>query len=134
MESTYKKLCVAIALSIGSAGVTAQVLPNHQTSNAWFEEANANIAMKEKTMNTPTTAKNVILFVDDGMGISTLTAARIFEGQSMGMLGKEHELYFENFPHTSLVKTYNTNSQVPDSAGSIRRINAIYYPLVTVDF
>lgn len=119
MKSTYKKLCVAIALSIGSAAVTAQVLPNHQTSNTWFEEANANIAMKEKTMNTPTTAKNVILFVGDGMGISTLTAARIFEGQSMGMLGEEHELYFENFPHTSLVKTYNTNSQVPDSAGTM---------------
>ena len=26
-------------------------------------------------------AKNVILFIGDGMGVSTLTAARIFEGQ-----------------------------------------------------
>ena len=27
-------------------------------------------------------AKNVILFVGDGMGIATVTAARIFDGQS----------------------------------------------------
>ena len=77
--------------------------------------------MKEKTMNTPATAKNVILFVGDGMGIVTLTTARIFEGQSIegNQGGEEHELYFENFPHTALVKTYNTNSQVPDSAGTM---------------
>ena len=34
-------------------------------------------------------AKNVILFIGDGMGISTLTAARIFEGQSRGESGEE---------------------------------------------
>ena len=33
-------------------------------------------------------AKNVILFVGDGMGVSTLTAARIFEGQQRGESGK----------------------------------------------
>ena len=30
--------------------------------------------------------KNVILFLGDGMGVSTVTAARIFEGQLMGCL------------------------------------------------
>ena len=63
-------------------------------------------------------ARNVILFVGDGMGISTVTAARIFDGQSQGMLGEEHELVFETFPHVALVKTYNTNQQVSDSAGT----------------
>lgn len=108
-----------MALALGGLSAHAQVLPEHQVNSVWFQEANANIAMKEKTMNTPTTAKNVILFVGDGMGISTLTASRIFEGQSMGMQGEEHELFFENFPHTAIVKTYNTNSQVPDSAGTM---------------
>jgi alkaline phosphatase len=32
-------------------------------------------------------AKNVILFIGDGMGVSTLTAARIFEGQRRGESG-----------------------------------------------
>lgn len=113
-------LAVSLAAAISSGGALGQALPSHQTANDWFKEANANIAMKERSMNTPTTAKNVILFVGDGMGISTLTAARIFEAQQDGAVnGEEHELFFENFPFTALVKTYNTNSQVPDSAGTM---------------
>ncbi len=65
-----------------------------------------------------THAKNVILFIGDGMGVSTVTAARIFDGQSQGMSGEEHWLAFERFPNVALVKTYNTNQQVPDSAGA----------------
>ena len=53
-------------------------------------------------------AKNVILFVGDGMGVSTVTASRIFDGQSLGQSGEEHVLSFEQFPHVALVKTYNT--------------------------
>ena len=63
-------------------------------------------------------ARNVILFVGDGMGISTVTAARIFDGQSQGKTGEEHSLAFDDFPHVALVKTYNTNQQVADSAGT----------------
>jgi len=63
-------------------------------------------------------ARNVILFIGDGMGVTTVTAARIFDGQSLGLSGEEHSLIFETFPHVALVKTYNTNQQVPDSAGT----------------
>lgn len=63
-------------------------------------------------------AKNVILFIGDGMGISTITAARIYEAQKRGETGEENVLSFERFPHLALVKTYNTNAQVPDSAGT----------------
>lgn len=63
-------------------------------------------------------AKNVILFIGDGMGISTITAARIYEAQKRGETGEENQLSFETFPNVALVKTYNTNAQVPDSAGT----------------
>jgi len=63
-------------------------------------------------------ARNVIVFVGDGMGVSTVTAARIFDGQSKGMAGEENWLAFERFQNVALVKTYNTNQQVPDSAGT----------------
>ena len=66
----------------------------------------------------PRKAKNVILFIGDGMGVSTVTAARIFDGQSRGLAGEEHVLPFETFPNVALVKTYNTNQQVSDSAGT----------------
>ncbi|MEO0419959.1 MAG: alkaline phosphatase [Pseudomonadota bacterium] len=69
-------------------------------------------------VEAPAKAKNVILFIGDGMGISTITAARIYEGQKRGRPGEENLLSFENFENVALVKTYNTNAQVPDSAGT----------------
>lgn len=68
-------------------------------------------------------AKNVILFVGDGMGISTVTAARIFDGQSKGLDGEEHKLSFEKFDNVALITTYNLDSQVPDSAGTASAMN-----------
>ena len=67
-------------------------------------------------------AKNIILFIGDGMGISTITAARILEGQRKGGYGEENLLSFEKFPYTALAKTYNTNQQTPDSAGTMTAI------------
>lgn len=72
----------------------------------------------------PERAKNVILFIGDGMGISTVTAARIYEGQKRGQTGEENLLSFEKFPQTALIKTYNTDAQVPDSAGTATAMNA----------
>lgn len=72
----------------------------------------------------PVRAKNVILFIGDGMGISTVTAARIYEGQKRGQTGEENLLSFEKLPQTALIKTYNTDAQVPDSAGTATAMNA----------
>jgi alkaline phosphatase len=57
-------------------------------------------------------AKNVILFIGDGMGMTTITAARIFDGQRRGATGEENQLAFETFPHLALSKTYSVNAQV----------------------
>uniref|UniRef100_UPI0035658797 alkaline phosphatase n=1 Tax=Pseudoalteromonas sp. TaxID=53249 RepID=UPI0035658797 len=64
-------------------------------------------------------AKNVILFVGDGMGISTITAARILAGQLQGEMGEDHQLSFETMPYSGFVKTYNVDAQTPDSAGTM---------------
>jgi len=63
-------------------------------------------------------ARNVILFVADGMDIGTITAARILDGQTRGETGEENYLSFERWGHSALIKTYNENAQVPDSAGT----------------
>lgn len=63
-------------------------------------------------------AKNVILFIADGMDVTTSTAARILDGQQKGGSGEENLLTFESLPFTGFAKTYNTNAQVPDSAGT----------------
>ena len=48
-----------------------------------------------ETADSQASAKNVILFIGDGMGVSTVTAARIFDGQSRGESGEENVLSFE---------------------------------------
>ncbi|XP_066503164.1 alkaline phosphatase-like [Hoplias malabaricus] len=63
-------------------------------------------------------AKNLILFLGDGMGVSTVTAARILKGQLSGKNGEESRLTMETFPHLALSKTYNVDQQMPDSAGT----------------
>ena len=66
--------------------------------------------------------RGVVLFLGDGMGVSTVTAARILAGQLAGSAGEEHALSFESFEHVALVKTYNLDRQVPDSAGTMTAI------------
>jgi alkaline phosphatase len=57
--------------------------------------------------------------IGDGMGLTTVTAARILEGQQRGEPGEGNSLAFERLPYLALSKTYNTNQQVPDSAGTM---------------
>lgn len=55
-------------------------------------------------------AKNVIFFVGDGMGISTITATRVY---SVGVSGN---LVIDQFPNTALSRTYGADAITPDSA------------------
>ena len=81
-------------------------------------------ALKSRLALSPNTnqARNVILFIGDGMGVSTLTAGRIYSGQKAGGAGENHVQAMESFPYSALVKTYNTNQQVSDSAGTATAI------------
>ena len=88
-------------------------------SNPWYSDAEAKIAATTQANLNRGAAKNVILFVGDGMGISTVTAARILAGQLKGQSGEENNLSFDLFPYTGLAKTYNVDAQTPDSAGTM---------------
>ncbi|CAH1406600.1 unnamed protein product [Nezara viridula] len=57
-------------------------------------------------------AKNVIIFIGDGMGPNTVTAARIYSESESGYLS------WERFPHLGAIKTYAADKQVPDSANT----------------
>ncbi|WP_404342269.1 alkaline phosphatase [Pseudoalteromonas mariniglutinosa] len=93
------------------------------TDNAWFKDAKLKMAASHQATDSIVKesgkAKNVILFVGDGMGISTVTAARILAGQLEGKLGEEHQLSFETLPFSGFAKTYNVDAQTPDSAGTM---------------
>ncbi|MDA5192820.1 alkaline phosphatase [Govanella unica] len=106
---------LAFALSCG----TAQA----DEPDVWFAAGTATVKARLAVKPNTRKAKNIILFIGDGMGVTTVTAGRIFDGQSRGGQGEENALSFENFPHTALVKTYNSNQQVPDSAGTASAMN-----------
>lgn len=50
------------------------------------------------------TAKNIILFIGDGMGMSTITAARFLKAQARNEDIREEGLSWERFPYTGLAK------------------------------
>ncbi|WOX04115.1 alkaline phosphatase [Microbulbifer pacificus] len=103
-----------------SASVSAEGLSASQRNSHWFSEAQDRLqqAAQVEINNKRGAAKNVILFIGDGMGISTVTGARILAGQMQGQTGEEYQLSFEKMPFAGLIKTYNTNQQTPDSAGT----------------
>lgn len=130
-KTIFKKVIVGgfglslLTLAISSSG--QQAIDIATTPDEWFAQGKQTIAKKVRAARfrpSPSfqRAKNVIIFLGDGMGMTTLTAARIFEGQMNGTEGEDNELFFENFPNTALVKTYNTDVQTPDSAGTMTAI------------
>jgi len=63
-------------------------------------------------------AKNVIVFLGDGMATASITAGRILKGQKEGKLGAEATLSMDEATHLGFSRTYNVDAQVPDSAGT----------------
>jgi alkaline phosphatase len=57
--------------------------------------------------------KNIIFFLGDGMGINTLTAARIYA------VGEDGSLTLDTLPESAFVKTFSNDAQVTDSAASM---------------
>lgn len=88
----------------------------NENAAQWFADGQAALADAKKLERKNKRAKNVIFFVGDGMGVSTVTAARILEGQLRGQSGEENLLSFEKLPFLALSKTYSVNQQTSDSA------------------
>nr|WP_321508980.1 alkaline phosphatase [uncultured Hyphomonas sp.] len=63
-------------------------------------------------------AKNVILFIGDGMSIPTVTATRIYAGQKRGVDGESYKLTMDQLPYSALSKTYSHDAQIADSAST----------------
>ncbi|GFQ84115.1 alkaline phosphatase, placental type [Trichonephila clavata] len=88
---------------------------DEQNRHHWYQQAKAQLMRNLRDVDSTAIAKNIILFIGDGMGLTTVTTARILRGQQKGNSGEEYELAFDKFQHVALAKTYNTDSQVGDS-------------------
>uniref|UniRef100_A0A1L8DKL6 Alkaline phosphatase n=1 Tax=Nyssomyia neivai TaxID=330878 RepID=A0A1L8DKL6_9DIPT len=80
------------------------------TKDYWINAAKLFVENQVKRPQNLKKAKNVIFFLGDGMGITTVTASRMLLG------GEEEQLSFERFPFTGSAMTYCVNRKVPDSA------------------
>ncbi|NWY31721.1 PPBI1 phosphatase, partial [Pheucticus melanocephalus] len=114
-----------------------------KTPGYWNKGARRRLELALALQPAAQRAKNLILFMGDGMGLSTMSAARIYKGQLAGASGEESILAMETFPHMALAKvggarlggtlllplletplhpscfqTYTIDRQVPDSAGT----------------
>ncbi|XP_073841579.1 alkaline phosphatase 9 [Musca autumnalis] len=80
------------------------------THEFWLNLSKDLIKQRQKQQQNTNVAKNVIMFLGDGMGLTTLVAARNY-------IEAEHtKLSFEEFPYTGLSKTYSVDKITPDSA------------------
>ncbi|XP_016955180.1 alkaline phosphatase [Drosophila biarmipes] len=91
-----------------------EALDEELDTQFWYDKAQSILADKlatHKKLNE-NRAKNVILFLGDGMSIHTIAATRAFMGDS------NKQVFFEKFPYLGLSKTYAVNERTPDSANT----------------
>lgn len=119
MNRFTKRMIAAVCAFALAPAALAQ---RSESPGQWYAEGANELQRALRLQANESRAKNIILFLGDGMGISTVTAARIFDGQLRGENGEENLLSFEEFPYLALAKTYTTDQQVPDSAGAMTAI------------
>jgi alkaline phosphatase len=109
-------VCAGVLLAGLAGPMSAQ--PAAETKETYGERALSQVQANLRLRPITKKARNVILFVGDGMGVTTITAARILAGQLVtpNQGGEENLLSFEKFPYLAHSKTYQVNQQVPDSA------------------
>lgn len=82
----------------------------------WMAQGQSLLKQKLQQKLNYNRAKNVVIFIGDGMGLATLMATRSY------LKDVNTELSFEKFQHVGLAKTYCINYQVPDSSCSATAI------------
>jgi alkaline phosphatase len=112
--------CVAVsttAMQSTEPSLADRAAVPKQAADPYYQSAEQAVLSRLSKDHTPK-AKNVIIFVGDGMGISTITAGRIYAGQKRGLDGESYKLTMETLPHMALSRTYSHDYQVSDSAST----------------
>ena len=90
---------------------------DNEDINYWVDKGKNEIERAKNLRNNiiEKRAKNVIIFVGDGMSLPTLTAARIYKAQKADRFKENTNaegglLYFEGFPHVGLSKVFYSSA------------------------
>lgn len=95
----------------------AKLEPREEYAEYWIKSGQERLhfeiqRQQEAAKSRGKVAKNVILFIGDGMGMSTITASRIHKNQLAGGYGEEKGFSFEEFPFIGISKPYEVDSPV----------------------
>jgi alkaline phosphatase len=88
-----KSICLIVLVSLicyAQGFVSPADWSDDMNADTWYGRAEAAIKVQVTKKLNKNMAKNVILYLGDGMGISTVTAGRILKGQ----LKKQNGSYF----------------------------------------
>ena len=91
---------------------------HNQDDNPWYEDGVKLVEDNLKIKPNLNTAKSAILFIGDGMGITTITATRFLDGEQKGKSAETNVLSGEVFPWSALAKIYAVDLQGTDSAST----------------
>lgn len=90
--------------------LTKESVPAEHTAEYWLRKGADFVQQQRSKEPNVKRARNVVLFLGDGMSVATTTATRVYLG------GEEIALPMEAFPHMGMARTYCVDYQVPDSA------------------
>jgi alkaline phosphatase len=121
-SSSFALLIILVFTSLGQTVQPPFPVKRPESAETWRRDGWNAIERAKREKIRKGKAKNVILFLGDGMSVTTLTASRILEGQMRGESGEENRLSFEEFPFSALSKTYSANQQTADSAPTMSAI------------
>jgi alkaline phosphatase len=113
MNMNFQAILFTVALLATEANSAT-----HEYADYWMKAGKKQLLEILKHQQDYQKAKNIIIFVGDGMGVATITSARIYKGQKKGETGETGFLSFEKFSTIGLSKTYAVDKQVTDSAAS----------------
>lgn len=119
MSAWYMVMAVlVVTVTCTSAVVFPPPAANEADVSYWYNLMRQELyEAMERPKNTKK-AKNILFFLGDGMGVTVSTAGRILKGQKHGVSGEEGFLVWDRFPNVGLLKTYNLDKQVSDSAAA----------------
>uniref|UniRef100_A0AAQ4NSZ5 Alkaline phosphatase n=1 Tax=Gasterosteus aculeatus aculeatus TaxID=481459 RepID=A0AAQ4NSZ5_GASAC len=105
---------LVLLVAFGSSGAKVE----EENPEFWRSRAQRTLqSALDRKLNT-NVAKNILFFLGDGMGITTITAARILKGQLENKTGEETVMTMDTFPNVGLAKTYSVDFQIADSAAT----------------
>ena len=70
----------------------------------WYELGRAAVTKRAEGADPRLKARNIVLLIADGLGVTTNTAARVFKGQRLGNSGEEAILLWDEFPAIAMTK------------------------------